>query len=144
VLWVRQLGPVLPAKRQPTSDSVGRGCEIVAWGAGWLEGEWGAFAPPPFADRGSATDEFIAAFKVLWTEDSPAFVGTHANFNDLIFAPKPVRKPHPPIWIGGGKAAALRRGAPGGGGGGPAPPNPHYLPPPPPHLHARASPPPPP
>ena len=39
----------------------------------------------------------------------PTFAGKHVRFNDLIFAPKPVAKPHPPIWIGGESGVALRR-----------------------------------
>jgi len=126
VMVVPQRQPVLTAKMLATIDILSQGRLIVGCGAGWLQEEFEALDAPPFADRGSATDEFIAAFKVLWTEDSPAFVGTHANFNDLIFAPKPVRKPHPPIWIGGESPAALRRVVRVGDGWYPASNNPHY------------------
>jgi alkanesulfonate monooxygenase SsuD/methylene tetrahydromethanopterin reductase-like flavin-dependent oxidoreductase (luciferase family) len=47
--------------------------------------------------------------KELWTNETPAFDGDYVRFADLSFAPKPVQKPHPPIWIGGESAPALRR-----------------------------------
>ena len=55
------------------------------------------------------TDEYIQAFKELWTSDHPSMSGKFVNFSDIIFEPKPVQKPHPPIFIGGESAPALRR-----------------------------------
>jgi alkanesulfonate monooxygenase SsuD/methylene tetrahydromethanopterin reductase-like flavin-dependent oxidoreductase (luciferase family) len=65
----------------------------------------------PFEDRGRATDEYIQAFKALWTEERPVFKGKLVSFEDVVFAPKPIQKPHPPIWVGGESPAALRRAA---------------------------------
>jgi alkanesulfonate monooxygenase SsuD/methylene tetrahydromethanopterin reductase-like flavin-dependent oxidoreductase (luciferase family) len=45
----------------------------------------------------------------LWTSPAPSFAGKYTQFSDLIFEPKPVQKPHPPIWVGGHSRAALRR-----------------------------------
>jgi alkanesulfonate monooxygenase SsuD/methylene tetrahydromethanopterin reductase-like flavin-dependent oxidoreductase (luciferase family) len=45
----------------------------------------------------------------LWTADNPAFEGEFFRFRDIGFAPKPVQKPHPPIWVGGDSAGAFRR-----------------------------------
>jgi probable F420-dependent oxidoreductase len=109
VMVVPQRQPVLTAKMLATIDILSRGRLIVGCGVGWLKEEFEALAAPLFAERGRVTDEFIDAFKVLWTEESPAYHGTHASFDDLIFAPKPVRKPHPPIWIGGESPLALQR-----------------------------------
>jgi alkanesulfonate monooxygenase SsuD/methylene tetrahydromethanopterin reductase-like flavin-dependent oxidoreductase (luciferase family) len=47
----------------------------------------------------------------LWTSASPTFAGTYTQFRDLVFEPKPVQKPHPPIWVGGHGRASLRRAA---------------------------------
>ena len=47
--------------------------------------------------------------KVLWTEDDPRFQGEHVSFADVTFLPRPVQRPHPPIWVGGESRAALRR-----------------------------------
>ena len=48
-------------------------------------------------------------FKALWTEDNPRLDGEFFRFRDLGFAPKPVQKPHPPIWVGGDSPGAFRR-----------------------------------
>ena len=126
VLVVPQRQPVLTAKMLATIDILSRGRLIVGCGTGWLKEEFEALGAPPFADRGRATDEFLAAFKALWTQDTPAFAGAHAHFDSLIFAPKPVRKPHPPIWIGGESPMALERAVRAGDGWYPASNNPRH------------------
>jgi len=47
----------------------------------------------------------------VWTSPDPSFTGTYTQFRELTFEPKPVQKPHPPIWVGGDSRAALRRAA---------------------------------
>jgi alkanesulfonate monooxygenase SsuD/methylene tetrahydromethanopterin reductase-like flavin-dependent oxidoreductase (luciferase family) len=47
----------------------------------------------------------------LWTARAPSFSGKYTQFSGLTFEPKPVQKPHPPIWVGGHSRAALRRTA---------------------------------
>src|SRR5262245_66089586 len=64
--------------------------------------------------------------KALWPQDAPQFAGEHVRFGDVIFAPKPVRKPHPPIWIGGESAVALKRAVRVGDGWYPASNNPQH------------------
>jgi probable F420-dependent oxidoreductase len=126
VLVVPQRQPVLTAKMLATIDILSQGRLIVGCGVGWLKEEFEAVGAPPFADRGRVTDEFIDAFKLLWTEEAPVVHGTHARFENLIFAPKPVRKPHPPLWIGGESPVALRRVVRAGDGWYPASNNPHH------------------
>src|SRR5438067_149613 len=65
----------------------------------------------PFAERGVRLDEAIRAMKELWTSDNPRFNGRWVQFDDLVFDPRPVQQPHPPIWIGGWGKNALRRAA---------------------------------
>ena len=57
------------------------------------------------------TDEYVRAFVELWTKDAPKFDGKHVRFSNIGFDPKPVQKPHPPIWVGGESGPALRRTA---------------------------------
>jgi alkanesulfonate monooxygenase SsuD/methylene tetrahydromethanopterin reductase-like flavin-dependent oxidoreductase (luciferase family) len=46
----------------------------------------------------------------LWTRDGPvSYHGRHVSFTDAVFYPKPLQKPHPPLWIGGESPGALRR-----------------------------------
>src|SRR5436853_347939 len=56
-----------------------------------------------------ATREALTVCKALWTQDNPAFEGEFFRFRDVGFAPKPVQKPHPPIWVGGDSPGAFRR-----------------------------------
>jgi probable F420-dependent oxidoreductase len=102
---------VLSAKMLATIDVLSGGRLIVGAGAGWLKEEFEALDTAPFEARGAVTDEYLRAFQVLWTEDTPYFEGEHVNFAGIVFAPKPVQKPHPPIWVGGESGPALRRAA---------------------------------
>ena len=111
VMVVPHRPPVLTAKMLATIDVLSGGRLTVGIGAGWLKEEIEALGAPPFAERGAVTDEYIAAFKELWTSDAPKFRGTYTQFENLDFAPKPVQRPHPPIWVGGESGPALRRTA---------------------------------
>lgn len=126
VMVVPQRHPVLTAKMLATIDVLSKGRLIVGCGVGWLKEEFEALGAPPFAERGRATDEYLDAMKALWTQDAPEFAGEHVSFGDVIFAPKPVRKPHPPIWIGGESAVALKRTVRVGDGWYPASNNPQH------------------
>jgi alkanesulfonate monooxygenase SsuD/methylene tetrahydromethanopterin reductase-like flavin-dependent oxidoreductase (luciferase family) len=84
---------------------------IVGVGVGWWPEEFEAVAAPPFAERGAVTDEYIRLMKTLWTEDAPRFEGKYYQLRDVTLFPKPVQKPHPPIWVGGHTEPALRRTA---------------------------------
>jgi probable F420-dependent oxidoreductase len=102
---------VLAAKMLATIDVLAGGRLTVGIGAGWLEPEFDAVAVTPFAARGAVTDEYIRAFRTLWTEEDPRLAGNWVKFDDVLFEPKPVQKPHPPIWVGGESGSALRRAA---------------------------------
>ena len=101
--------PVFVAKMLATIDVLSRGRLIVGVGVGWMREEFGALGSPPYDERGAVGDEYINAFKELWTSDDPAFEGKYCSFRGISFAPKPVQKPHPPIWVGGESPSALRR-----------------------------------
>ena len=102
-------GAMHTAKIVSTLDVLSGGRMVLGIGVGWLEEEFQAVDAPPFKDRGRVTDEYLQAFKVLWTEDEPRFAGEHVRFDDVIFEPKPVQRPHPPIWVGGESKPAMRR-----------------------------------
>jgi len=101
--------PVLTAKSLATIDVLSQGRLIVGCGVGWMREEFEALGAPAYDARGSVGAEYIRAFKELWTSDNPTFEGKYCRFANVSFAPKPVQKPHPPIWIGGESPAALRR-----------------------------------
>jgi len=99
---------VLTAKILATIDVLANGRLIVGAGAGWMKEEFELLGAP-FEDRGRITDESLEAFRELWTKENPSYRGEHVSFSDVLFYPKPLQKPHPPIWIGGESPAALRR-----------------------------------
>ncbi len=111
VMVVPQRPPVLTAKQLASLDVLSGGRLILGIGAGWLREEFEALDAPWFDKRGTVTDEYLRAFKELWTSEEPAFDGDYTSFHDIAFAPKPVQQPHPPIWVGGESDAALRRTA---------------------------------
>lgn len=102
--------PIVLAKALATADWMSSGRMMVTFGVGWLQREFELLGVP-FNERGRMADEYLAAIVELWTSDSPRFEGKYVSFGDVAFEPKPIQKPHLPIWIGGDADAALRRAA---------------------------------
>jgi probable F420-dependent oxidoreductase len=102
--------PVIAAKSIATLDWLSGGRAQVTVGVGWLEEEYDVIGVP-FRRRGRLTDEYLAAMFELWHSDTPTYDGEFVRFRDIAFGPKPIHKPHPPIWMGGDADAALRRAA---------------------------------
>lgn len=102
--------PVLSARQIATLDQLSGGRLVLGVGVGWLEGEFDAVAVSVH-ERGSRTDEAIAALELLWSERREPFEGRHYAFPALEFRPKPARPPRVPIWVGGRSDAAMRRAA---------------------------------
>jgi probable F420-dependent oxidoreductase len=108
VLIVPYRNAVVTAKMISSLDALSGGRVVFGVGAGWVAAE-SAMLGVPFAERGAMTDEYLRAMQELWTARAPSFAGTYTRFSGLTFEPKPVQKPHPPIWVGGHSRAALRR-----------------------------------
>ena len=111
VLIVPYRNPVATAKMLMTLDHLSGGKLTVGVGVGWMTEEFDAVGAS-HEHRGSVTDEYIRIFKELCTSEEPTFEGEHYRFSDVgAFHPKPVQKPHPPVWVGGWSRPALRRAA---------------------------------
>ena len=119
-------GAVETAKMVATLDVLSNGRMTLGIGAGWMREEFEALGAPPFEQRGQVTDEYLQAFKILWTEQDPAFAGEFVRFQNISFLPKPLQQPHPPIWVGGESGPALRRTVRYGDAWYPIGNNPHY------------------
>jgi probable F420-dependent oxidoreductase len=117
---------VLLAKMLATIDVLSQGRLVFGIGAGWMQEEFEALGLPPFAERGAVTDEYLAACRELWTKDDPRLAGKYVKFSGILFDPKPVQKPYPPIWVGGESGPALRRTARLGDGWYPIGTNPQF------------------
>ena len=102
--------PVLNTKMITTLDVLSQGRIIVGAGVGWMEEEFQATGGD-YANRGSVTDEHIQLFKLLCTEEEPVFHGQHYHLEGFKMKPKPIQKPHPPIWVGGITGPGKRRAA---------------------------------
>ena len=100
--------PVVMAKMLTTIDALSNGRLICGVGVGWWKEELDILGAP-FHARGRQADEILRVFKALWTAENPSFEGEFFRFRDIGFAPKPVQKPHPPIWVGGDSPGAFRR-----------------------------------
>jgi probable F420-dependent oxidoreductase len=111
VLIVPYRPPIFTAKLLTMLDVLSGGRLTLGVGVGWMEEEFEALGAPPYAERGAVTDEYLRLFKTLWTEEHPTFHGKYCQVSEIGFLPKPVQKPHPPIWVGGHTAPALRRAA---------------------------------
>jgi probable F420-dependent oxidoreductase len=102
--------PIAMAKALATADWMSGGRITVTFGLGSMPREYDYFGVP-FRERGAIANEYLEAILALWTQDNPSFEGRYVRFRDIGFDPKPVQKPHLPIWIGGDSDAALRRAA---------------------------------
>lgn len=100
--------PVVMAKMLASLDALSGGRLICGVGVGWWKHEMEILGAP-FHARGRQADEILRVFKELWTAERPAFEGEFFRFRDIGFAPKPVQKPYPPIWVGGASPGAYRR-----------------------------------
>lgn len=96
--------PSLLAKMASSIDVMSHGRLILGLGAGWYEHEYDAYgyAYPDTPERLRMLREALQVIKAMWTEDDATFEGRHYRLRGAINEPKPVQKPNPPIWIGGG------------------------------------------
>ena len=102
--------PALMAKIAVTVDHLSNGRLEFGIGTGWNEPEFRQFGLPfPSAgDRVTMLDESLRAMKLLWSEPRSTYRGRFYELKDAIAEPKPVQRPHPPIWIGAKGERMLR------------------------------------
>lgn len=100
--------PIITAKALSTMDWLSGGRVTITFAVGWLEEEF-TLLGIPFKERGAMAEEYIQAILALWTQEQPEFEGKYVSFRDVTFEPKPVQKPHLPVWFGGDADAVLKR-----------------------------------
>ena len=101
VLVLPLRNPAAFAKEWATLDLLSGGRSILGIGVGWHEEEF-ALMGVDHRERGARMNEMIEAVTALWAGDDVSYEGRYYRFRELTIEPKPVQKPHPPIWIGGG------------------------------------------
>src|SRR6478672_1402995 len=92
--------PVMLAKRYATLDILSQGRVISGLGLGWSKDEYQA-SNVPFQNRAERADEFIQAIRKIWTDDVVEFKGKYYNIPTSKIGPKPIQKPHIPVYLGG-------------------------------------------
>jgi len=115
VLVLPYHNPIELAKYTATLDQMSGGRVTLGVGVGAMTEEFNALGIS-MKRRGSLTNECIAIMKELWTKEDPSYHSRRWNFSDLKFSPKPLQKPHIPIWVGGASPGALERAATMGDG----------------------------
>jgi probable F420-dependent oxidoreductase len=101
VLVLPLRNPVYFAKEWATLDVLSGGRSILGIGVGWHEEEF-ALMGIPHRERGRRTEECLEIVKALWAGDRVSYQGRHYRLREVTIEPKPLQRPHPPIWMGGG------------------------------------------
>jgi len=109
------LAPVYPAallaKMGATLDHISDGRFNLGVGVGGENPAEIEACGVPTSQRGRRADDVLDIVKRLWTQDGVDHDGRYATLRGITIDPKPVQRPHPPIWVSGRKDAALRRAA---------------------------------
>lgn len=100
--------PITTAKEIASLDLVSGGRFIFGIGVGWNREEMRNHGTDP-RTRGRLMDERVRAMRELWTRDEAEFHGEHVDFDPVYAWPKPVQRPHPPIYVGGGSERTFAR-----------------------------------
>jgi probable F420-dependent oxidoreductase len=103
-----QRDPIITAKETASIDLISGGRFVFGVGAGWNIEEMRNHGTNP-KTRGALLDERIEAIKALWTTEPAEYHGKYVDFDLSYSRPKPVRQPHPPIFIGGNSDATVKR-----------------------------------
>ncbi|PYM27860.1 MAG: LLM class F420-dependent oxidoreductase [Candidatus Rokuibacteriota bacterium] len=108
IIILPQRNPLVLAKELASLDALSGGRLIFGVGVGYLEAEFRALGAP-FEQRGAVADDYLAAMRAIWSQDTPAHRGRFVSFAGVQAYPRPVQRPHPPIVIGGRTPPAFRR-----------------------------------
>ena len=100
--------PLETARAFAGLDQLSGGRCILGVGVGWAREEYAALGVP-FTERGRIADEYLNVIRKHWTEDISSFTGQFLSYENVSTGPKPLQRPHPPIWIGGASNAAMQR-----------------------------------
>ncbi|WP_086152244.1 LLM class F420-dependent oxidoreductase [Mycobacterium tuberculosis] len=103
IALIPERDPIVTAKEVASLDLVSQGRFRFGVGVGWLREEVANHGVDP-AVRGRVIDERLRAIIAIWTQEQAEFHGTYVDFDPIYCWPKPVTKPYPPLYVGGGPA----------------------------------------
>ncbi len=110
ILVLPYQGPILAARRLATLDVLSEGRVLCGAGSGWSHDEFEACGLP-FKGRDERMAELLNAVIAIWTQDPVEFSGKFYRIPAAKIGPKPVQKPHPPIYQAAHATRALIRAA---------------------------------
>ena len=87
-------------RRFASLDIFSQGRSIAGFGIGWSKDEF-QVSNVPFSNKGKRADEYVNVLKKIWTEEIVEFKGQFYNIPKSKIGPKPLQKPHIPIYLGG-------------------------------------------
>jgi probable F420-dependent oxidoreductase len=105
ICWAARHHPIALAKLVASADFYCGGRFLFGVGVGWMREE-AEIMRVDFGHRWKLTREYLRAMKEIWTHEAPSFKGEFISFPPIRIYPKPVQKPHPPIFIGAGGIGA--------------------------------------
>ena len=126
VCLVVQRDPIQTAKLVASLDQVSNGRFLFGIGGGWNAEEMADHGTTDFKGRWKLVRERVEAMKAIWTQDKAEYHGALVNIPPMLSYPKPVRKPHPPVIVGGAFPYGARRAIAYGDGWVPHGSRPHY------------------
>jgi probable F420-dependent oxidoreductase len=110
VLLLPLLSPLHVAEEFATLDVISGGKVILGVGLGYRDVEFKAFGVPR-TQRARRFEANLVAVRRLWTEDKVSMKADHFELDDASCLPKPLQRPHPPIWVGANADRAVERAA---------------------------------
>jgi len=110
--------PTFLAKIVTTLDVISKGRTILGAGAGHYKPEFeiNGFPWKTLPERIQMMRESMKIIKKLWTEPRTTYLGKYFRVKEAPHEPKPVQKPHPPIWVGGNIPLMIKQTAEIGNG----------------------------
>ena len=108
VSLVAERDPITTAKAVASVDLLSGGRFLFGVGAGWNREEMQNHGTDP-RQRMKIMAERVHAMRAIWTQDEASYHGSYVDFDRIWSWPKPVRKPHPPVLVGGTGPTALDR-----------------------------------
>ena len=110
VLLLPLMSPLHVAEEFATLDVISGGKIILGVGLGYRDVEFKAFGVPR-SQRARRFESNLVAIKRLWTEEKVQMKAGHFELDDASCLPKPLQRPHPPIWVGANADPAIERAA---------------------------------
>lgn len=110
IALVIQRDPIILAKEVASLDLVSQGRAALGVGVGWNREEMSNHGTDP-STRGRLANEQLAAIREIWTAEQAEYHGSFVDFDPIYAWPKPLQRPHPPIYVGGDSPRAIERAA---------------------------------